>query len=65
MNSVDVLEDKFPTLSAVSEKEIKERLNDIFFTKTNFYEKDTGAIRKILISGINKINNETLRAFIK
>ncbi|MCX7966649.1 MAG: hypothetical protein N2596_08505 [Syntrophorhabdaceae bacterium] len=64
MNSVDVLEDHFPVVSSISVKEILNRLNDIYFRKTQYFENQTEALREVLLKGINEINNDTLKAFL-
>lgn len=48
-NFLDTLESKFFVLKKVEEKNLKKKLNDIFFSKRNFYKKEFLKVKKFLL----------------
>ena len=55
-NYLDCLEGKYPILKATAEKDLKNKINDIFLKEINFYKEEYTKIKKDLILNINKSN---------
>ena len=55
-NYLDCLEGKYPILKATPEKDLKNKINDIFLKEINFYKEEYTKIKKDLILNINKSN---------
>ncbi len=55
-NYLDCLEGKYPILKATAEKDLKNKINDIFSKEINFYKEEYTKIKKDLILNINKSN---------
>ena len=49
---------------AISVKELRSKLKEVFISKTKQYQDEFSKIRNELIEGTNAINSENLNAFI-
>jgi len=63
-NYLDLFVDKYSLARTVSEKELVEKLKDIFISSRQKYQDEFSLIRKELIEGINPINSENLSKFL-
>ena len=63
-NNLDVFEDEFPMVGAVSERDIPARLAAIFCDERDRYDTQFAAIRARLAEGLNPVDDTTLSAFL-
>ena len=63
-NYLDLFSDKYPLTYAISVKELRSKLKEVFISKTKQYQDEFSKIRNELIEGTNVINSENLNAFI-
>ena len=63
-NYLDFLSSKYTLTKSVSEKELGDKLQDIFVSKTRQYQDEFSQIRKELFNGINSINSKNLNNFL-
>ena len=55
-NYLDFIEKKFPIINNTEEKNLKSKLQEVFFTKKNYFKEEFSNIKKFIESDINKNN---------
>jgi hypothetical protein len=63
-NYLDIFEDQCPEVKSVSIDKVRDRLDDIFINKREVYNDAFNNLRKLLLDGINPVNDVTLRTFL-
>ena len=63
-NYLDLLEDEYDIVSSVPYELIRQRLEEIFISRREYYAKEFAKIRIRLIDGLNPINDEFLQCFL-
>ena len=63
-NYLDSLSDEFPILRAVSDDQIKIRLEEIFILRREFFKSQTYLAQDRLLKGLSIISDQTMSAFI-
>jgi hypothetical protein len=64
-NYLDSLSDDFPILRAVSDDQIKIRLEEIFILRREFFKSQTYLAQDRLLEGLSIISDQTMSAFIQ
>jgi len=63
-NYADLLEKEFPILKSVSYEHLRQRLEEIFVTSSQWYDEEFMKIREKLLDGLNPVSDETLSVFL-
>lgn len=63
-NYLDLLEDEYEVARAVPDELIRQRLEEIFITRREYYLKEFSKIRTRLLDGLNPVNDELLQCFL-
>jgi hypothetical protein len=63
-NYLDLLEDEYEVVRAVPNELIRQRMEELFVTRREYFSKEFAKIRVNLINGLNPVNDEFLQCFL-
>ncbi len=63
-NYLDLLEDEYEVVSAVPHELIRQRLEEIFMSRREYFTKEFAKVRSHLLDGLNPVNDELLQCFL-
>ena len=63
-NGLDFLKDEFDTFQSIGNNQLKDRLEDIFINRRDYFKSETVRAKEYLLDGLGPIDSKTLSQFI-